>query len=52
MLIPPAAGLRFCVGFCFVELLNFHKNRCEIPLACGVLERYPLFLRWLENETP
>jgi hypothetical protein len=29
-----------------VELLNFDKNRCEIPLlAGGALERDPLFLR-------
>jgi hypothetical protein len=30
-----------------VELDNFDKNRCEIPLFSGVLERYLLFLRWL-----
>jgi len=32
-------GRRFFIGLRLVELLNFHKNKCEIPLARGALER-------------
>jgi hypothetical protein len=31
-------GLRFLDRPALVEFRNFHKNRCEIPLASGALE--------------
>jgi hypothetical protein len=37
-LIPPAVGLRFPDRPALVELANFYKNRCEIPLTSGTLE--------------